>query len=304
MTKAVYLALFLCPCGAVPQTSPTTVDQTLQRATVMTVGGRAITVSELCTALESLPPPQRTGFALHPKLAKDWFGPLVAMAEEAKREHLAIDAKEKLNDVDRENGLVGELIQAIARDIRPSDADIEKYYSTHTSDFEEATVRHILISDATALGSRSKRSPSEARAKAQRIAAELKSGADFAALATKESDDRNTKNEGGNLGRVSHHQLEPAVDQFVWSLKPGESSAPFEGRFGYEIVRVEERRLQPLATVREVIIGKIKAAALDRKQQEIVADAHIWLDPAYADGPLPCAAPGPPFSLKDPSPVR
>ena len=287
-----------------PQTSSPTVDQTLQRATVMTVGVRAITVSELCTALESLPPPQRTGFALHPNLAKDWFGPLVAMAEEAKREHLAVDAKDNLNEVDRDNALAGELIQAIARATQPSDADVENYYSTHTSDFEEARVRHILISNATALGSRSKRSPSEARAKAQRIAAELKSGADFAALAARESEDSYTKEKGGDLGPVSHHQLEPAVDQVVWSLKPGESSAPFEGRFGYEIVRVEERRLQPLATAREVITGKIKAAAVDRKQQEIVADAHIWLDPAYADGPLPCAAPGPPFTLKDPSPVR
>ena len=285
------------------QTSAPAADQTSQRATVMTVGERAITVSELCTALESLPPPQRAGYVMHPALAKDWFGPLVAMAQEAKRDHLAIDANEKLSDVDRDNALVGELIQAIARATQPSDAEIEEYYSAHKSAFEEAKVRHILISDASALASRSTRSQDEARAKAQEIAAELKRGGDFSAIAAKESEDPYTKERGGDLGFVSHHQLEPAVDQVVWSLNPGETSGPFEERFGFEIVQVEERRVQPLAAVRAIIVGKIKAAALEKRQNEIVAAAHITLDPAYADGPLPCESRSPNFTLKDPSPV-
>jgi hypothetical protein len=270
----------------------------------MTVAGRTISVSELCTALESLPPPQRTGYTLHPALARDWLGPLMAMAEEAKREHLGTPENENLNEVDRDNALAGELIQAIARDTRPSDAEIEKYYSAHQSDFEEAKVRHILISDSTALASRSKRSPAEAKTKADELAAELKRGAEFAALAARESEDPYTKDKGGNLGYVSHHQLEPAVDQVVWALKPEETSASFAGRFGYEIVQVEDKRVQPLSAVRDLIVGKLKAAALEQRQEEIVRGAHIALDPAYADGPLPCQTPVNAFTLKDPSPIR
>jgi len=73
-----------------------------------------------------------------------------------------------------------------------------------------------------------------------------------------------------------------------WSLIPGQLSAPFQGRFGYEIVQVEERRIQPLDAIRESIIGNLNAAALERREQEIISAAHVSLEPAFVDGSLPC----------------
>src|SRR6267154_4040260 len=238
-----------------------------QDPVVMTVRDRKITVSEVCSAIGSLPPPQRKGYALHPALAKDWFGPLVAQAEEAKREHLSGAQNPKLNEVDRDNALVSDLVARIAQQTEPTESEIENYYQGHKSEFEQAEARHILLSDATALASRSKRSAAEAKAKAAEIASELKRGADFASVAAKNSEDLYTKEKGGELGYVSHHQMEPAVDTMLWSLAPGETSVPFEGRFGYEIVRVEEKRTQPLEAVREVIVGKIKSAAFEQRQR-------------------------------------
>jgi hypothetical protein len=264
---------------------------------VMTVGDRKITVSEVCSAIGSLPPPQRKGYALHPALAKDWFGPLVALAEEAKREHLSGAQDPKLNEVDRDNALVSDLIANISQQTEPTGSEVENYYQGHKSEFEQAKARHILISDATALASRSKRSAAEAQAKAAEIASELKSGADFASLAAKDSEDPHTKEKGGELGYVSHLQMEPAVDKVLWSLAPGETSAPFEGRFGYEIVRVEDRRTQPLEAVREVIVGKIKSAAFEQEQQEIIAAAHVTLEPDYLNAPLPCDSSSRAFTL-------
>ena len=79
------------------------------------------------------------------------------------------------------------------------------------------------------------------------------------------------------MGYVAHHQLEPAVVGIPWSLIPGQLSAPFQGRFGYEIVQVEERRIQPLDAIRESIIGNLKAAALERREQEIIsAHMSVW----------------------------
>jgi len=153
---------------------------------------------------------------LHPALAKDWFGPLVALAEEAEREHLAGTQDPKLNEVDRDNALVGDLIAHIAQQTEVTEPEIENYYQGHKSEFEQAKARHILISDATALGSRSKRSAAEAQAEAAEIASELKNGTDFASLAAKNSEDPYTKEKGGDLGYVSHLQMEPAVDKMLW----------------------------------------------------------------------------------------
>jgi parvulin-like peptidyl-prolyl isomerase len=267
----------------------------------MTVAERRITASELCSALGSLPPPQRKGYALHPALAKDWYGPLVALAEEAKREQLGASLQsEKLSDVDLDNALVGELIQKIARETQPSEAEIRNYYKAHQSDFEQVKARHILISDANALASRSNRSAAEAKSQAEELASRLQRGTDFAALAARESDDPYTNKNGGDLGYVSHHQLEPAVDAVLWSLQPGQVSAPTEGRFGYEIVNVEDRSTRPLDAVRESIVGSLKAAALEQRQQEIVASARVSMEPAYTDAPLPCETGSQSFTLKDP----
>jgi len=284
-----------CPAQQVAQAAASTTPS--QDPVVMTVGDRKITVSEVCSAIGSLPPPQRRGYVLHPALAKDWFGPLVALAEEAKREQLSGAQDPKLNEVDRDNALVGDLIAHIAQQTEPTESEIENYYRGHKSEFEQAKARHILISDATALASRSKRSATEAQAKAVGIASEIKNGADFASLAAKTSEDTYTKEKGGELGYVSHHQMEPAVDKVLWFLAPGETSAPFEGRFGYEIVQVEDRRTQPLDSVREVIIGKIKSAAFEQKQQEIVAAAHVTLEPDYLNAPLPCDSGSRAFTL-------
>ena len=283
------------------QPSPALSNDRVHDPIVMTVAERKIPASELCSALGSLPPPQRKGYALHPVMAKDWYGPLVALAEEAKRERLGASLQaEKLSAVDLDNALVGELIQKIARETQVSEADILDYFKAHQSDFEQIKARHILVSDATALASRSKRTATEAKTKAEEIASQLKAGADFAALAAKHSDDPYTQDKGGDLGYVSHHQLEPSLEPALWSLRPGQISAPIEGRFGYEVVKVEGRRTRPLDEVQESIVGTLKAAALDRKQQEIVAAAHVSMEPDYANAPLPCEAQSQDFILKDP----
>lgn len=300
--SAKQLIILLCLCGTGEEQQAQTAAKLQARtqvAVAMTVGERKITVAELCTAISQLPAPQRNGYTSNPSLAKDWYGPLVALADEARREHLQVPENPKLSELDRDNALVGELMQAIAGGAQPSDAQIDNYYSEHKREFEQVKARHILISDATALASRSTRSAADAKAIAEEIAAQLNGDADFAELATKDSDDPNTASKGGELGYLSHHQLEPALDLMLWSLSPGEISASFEGRFGYEIVKVEERRVQPLAAVRESIIGKLKAATLERREKEIVAAAHIGMEPAYADSPLPCEAGVQAFTLKD-----
>jgi PPIC-type PPIASE domain len=266
---------------------------------VLTVAERQITASELCTAIGSLPPPQRTGYMQHPALAKDWFGPLVALAEEAKRGHLSVADSQTLSEVDLDNALAGELIQSLAQSVYPTADEVAAYYFAHQSDFEQAKARHIVISYATAFASHSSRSEAEAKAKADDIFSRLKHGADFAALASLDSDDLYTKSHGGDLGYVSHHQLEPALDSMLWKLAPGQTSAPFKGRFGYEIVRVEGRHTQTIEQVQDLIVGKIRSDVLERKQQQIISAAHIRLAPDFTSSPLPCETPSKPFTLKD-----
>ncbi len=70
-----------------------------------------------------------------------------------------------------------------------------------------------------------------------------KSGADFAELAKKYSDDATTKDKGGELGWFQLDQLK--VKEFravAETLKVGEVSEPFKTRFGYHILKMNDRR--------------------------------------------------------------
>ena len=278
-----YVALLLCT-WAWGQENKASAD-----AIAMSVDNRQISVSELCAAIASLPPPQATAFPGRPALAAEWYGPLVALAEQAKREHLGeIFLRQDISPLDQANALSAEMIRKIARENEPTEAQIDHYYANHPEEFERTKAHHIVISHATALASRSNRTTEDAKIKADEIALRLKQGADFATIASKESDDPYTKAQGGFLGDVSHHQMEPAVDHVVWSLNPGETSSPFAGRFGYEIVKVESRKIMPLNEARETIIGNMKFLATIRRRQQIISAAHISIKRAYMDSPLPC----------------
>lgn len=264
-------------------------------AAAMVVGGRSISVSELCAAIATLPPPQAQGYPHHPNLAARWYGPILALAEEARREHLggysgSADMQRSVYQVSQEKTLAEELIQKLARDVQPNDSQIASYYAAHRGEFERTKARHIVISFAGAFASRSQSTAAEAKVKAEKVYAQLGDGASFATLASADSDDPYTKDKGGELGELSHHQMEPAVDRAVWSLAPGQTSAPFEGRFGYEIVQVEGRRTLPLDNVRQTVIGEIKFEVSERRQQEIIRAAHIALEKPYRGSPLPCAS--------------
>ncbi len=70
------------------------------------------------------------------------------------------------------------------------------------------------------------------------LAAELKKGADFAALAAKESQDPLAP-EGGDMGWVPQNHLDPEVKKAVAGLKNGELSAPLRVPGGCALFRLE-----------------------------------------------------------------
>lgn len=97
---------------------------------------------------------------------------------------------------------------------------------------EERKVRHILINFGA--------DKSASEKKAEDLDAQLKGGADFAALAKANSDDAGSKTSGGDLGWLKRGQMPESFEKALWSLKSGETSAPVETEFGWHLIRVDE----------------------------------------------------------------
>ena len=132
----------------------------------------------------------------------------------------------------------------VTADVKVSDADIAKYYRENKEQYTNAatrTVRHILVKQ---------------RSLADRLLAQIRGGASFAALARKHSTDPGSKKQGGKL-ELAEGQTVPAFDKAAFKLKKGQVSAPVKTQFGWHIIRAETgvkpSNTQTLAEVKDSI---------------------------------------------------
>ena len=161
-----------------------------------------------------------------------------------------------------------------------SDAEVQAYYNQHHDQYEvkdQVKVRHILI--AVPAGADAK-TDAAAKAKAEDLLKQIKSGGNFAELASKNSDDPGSKVQGGELGWLDHGKTVPEFDKAAFSLAPGQTSDLIKTQFGYHILQVEDKKtahMRPLAEVKPEIVPLLeqqKAGAAEQSfATSLAADA-------------------------------
>ncbi len=115
-----------------------------------------------------------------------------------------------------------------------------------------------------------------ARAKAESILAELKAGANFEALAKRESADPGSKEMGGDLGWNRRGRFVQEFEAAMFSLRPGQLSPVVKTQFGYHIIRVD--RVQPAEVKVSHILIAPEIDSIDIARTKIFADsvANLW----------------------------
>jgi len=121
-----------------------------------------------------------------------------------------------------------------------SDKDVQEYYAKNKDKIPKkpATVR---LSQLVLIPTASPALEDAAREKALGVLSRLKSGADFASLARQVSADSTTSRNGGDLGWFSRGEMDKAFENTVFSTDVGKIGGPVRTRFGYHIVKVEEK---------------------------------------------------------------
>ncbi len=132
-----------------------------------------------------------------------------------------------------------------------SPGEVSEYYKAHPEEFaqgDRVRLQHILIR----VGARSE---DEARAFAESLVAQLKSGKPFEELAKAYSEGAEAK-EGGEMGWMEKGQFKGDIDEKVFALNEGEITAPLQSSLGFHIFKVVERQrssIKPLSEVRDQI---------------------------------------------------
>ena len=180
-----------------------------------------------------------------------------------------------------------ELFKKVTDDVKVSKADIKSYFDTHKSQYgqpESREVRHILV---------------QKKALADRLYAQLKSGASFAALAKRYSKDPGSASNGGKL-TISKGQTVQEFDKTAFALKKGELSKPIKTQYGYHIIQA----LSDIKPAQTTSLGKVEASIKQQLEQQKKNEAMTkWVEDtkkhycksgikyqvAYTPNPDPCA---------------
>jgi len=186
------------------------------------------------------------------------------------------------------------LERVVASGVSVSEEDIKKYYEENSERFslrEQVRARHILIRVNAQMDEAAKLA---ARKKAAELLAQVGAGSDFATLAQDHSEDMMSRNRGGDLGMFGHGQMVPEFETAAFALQPGETSDIVETKYGYHIIRVEERQedsVKPLEEVRQMIeptlLSEKKREAVDKFIQQAMQDAKAEVDTEALLGPVP-----------------
>ena len=163
-------------------------------------------------------------------------------------------------------------LENLATQLAPTEAELQKLYDDNRASYvldERRRARHIVISvtgddDAAALK------------QAESVAAEARTGKDFAELAKKYSSDA-TASQGGDLGFVQQSDFPGPLGDTLFALKVGEVSAPVKSQFGYHILKLEEIQAgeaKPFDAVRAELDSQYRqdrAADLFGERQELMS---------------------------------
>jgi peptidyl-prolyl cis-trans isomerase D len=216
----------------------------------------------------TLPRPALTDSSVSDSAIKDWYAKHKSdymTTEQVSLNYIEVDAANlKINS-------------------EPDKAALHQRYEREKSRFvepEQREVSHILVNvpdNATPAQQKA------ALAKAQKIDALAKSGANFAKLAKKYSDDLGSKSQGGELGWIEKGVTNKAFEDAVFSMKKGQISKPVLSPEGYHIIKLQDIRpgkAKPFSEVRDQLANELEQGSRERKFSEL---AGKITDKVYSD---------------------
>ncbi len=179
----------------------------------------------------------------------------IFLQEAEKRGLNKTDDYKNQMELARQSLLIRELFADYAKKNPVSDADAKVEYDKFKAQASgtEFHARHILV---------------EKEDDAKALVKQLNGGAKFEDLATKNSKDTGSAQNGGDLGWSAPDAYVPEFSAALGKLKAGEmTQEPVKSQFGYHIIKLEETRQAQFPAFDDV-----KGQIVQRMQQQKVAE--------------------------------
>jgi peptidyl-prolyl cis-trans isomerase D len=142
--------------------------------------------------------------------------------------------------------------------------EVEKYYRDNDQQWvtpEQVRASHILLKTEG-------KDEAAVKARAEALLKQVKGGADFAALAKKESEDEVSKAQGGDLDFFGRNRMVKEFEEVAFSLPVGQVSDLVKSSFGYHIIKVTEKKPEARKSLDEVRQQITDQLAYERAQTQ------------------------------------
>jgi len=266
-----------------PGTDPVAAQQSSPLAAVAAgpavarLGNQQVTPQELQALLATLPPASAEQLRGNREALERWLR--TRLTEKAVLEQADAQGWAQRPDVVRQTRAASE--QIVFRDYLrsvstvpadyPSAAELQQAYDAGKANWMTPPMYRVsqiflAVPDAQSLETVRKQA-AELSKKAQ------STPADFAALATQFSQDRQTAEHGGDTGLQPLQQLVPEVRGAVAKLKVGAVSDPVQSSAGFHVIKLTEQQPARTATLDE--LRDQLTQALRAQRQEQIAQAYL-----------------------------
>lgn len=159
-------------------------------------------------------------------------------------------------------------IDALRASSQPTASQVQRFYADNIELYstpEQVRASHILFKTDG-------KDDAAVKAKAEKVLAEIKAGADFAAMAKKYSEDEASAKLGGDLDYFPRGKMAPEFDDAAFALQVGEVSGVVKTPYGYDIIKVTDKKpasTRPLDEVRPQIVDQLSYEAAAAKATDM-----------------------------------
>jgi len=168
-------------------------------------------------------------------------------------------------------------------------ADITKAYDADKAKYTEVKVKAIYIAyrenppAATPVKGKKPLTEAEAKAKAAKLLAQIKGGADFVKLVKENSEDEDSRAKDGDFATLKFSDNIPdAFRAAIFQMKQGETTEPLKQPNGYYLLRAEQVTVKPLKDVRDDLYNDLKNARMREWMEKLDRETTVEVNPKFA----------------------
>jgi len=259
---------------------------------VLKVGDQKFTKADIDSLIEGLTPQMQHAIASQGKKSLgDQYALVVALSHQAELQHLD-EVPEFIHKLAFQKQQLEAQVafESISAKAQVTPAEIQSYYTSHADEYDELTVRQIIVRKKAADAKTDPAHPSapsgpglapeEAKAKIESIRKELVAGTDI----KKVTEDFKAPGDviiDAEPRTVRHGGMRPDMEKVAFALKEGEVSEPIDVPQAFVLFQVTKHNHSDLKEVTPEIEKKLKQEKVEATIDGVKKGANVWMDDQY-----------------------